>query len=193
MIFMRIIALVLTLAVLALPVEARRRWTPKAASGNVPTTVGYNSVGALTDPLNGGVIINSGPFVAPFSGTITVVEVYGVNITAGLTAYVGIYTDSAGAPNAPVGTYSTFASAGTWVLGWKSFTLSSPLSVTSGSSYWITFEVDTSTSVTNNYDTGFTNGAYYKNGHTPGAAWPNPFSATGSLNVKYSFRATLTP
>ncbi len=100
----RFLVLVLALSVLCLPMEARRRWIPKAASGGG----GTNNVTVLdTDGNNAnnvGNIITLNGLASVTAGDSIVIGVMGINVSGGLTFSAAGVTQTAG--TATIGTVS---------------------------------------------------------------------------------------
>ncbi|HVU15368.1 MAG TPA: DUF4082 domain-containing protein [Candidatus Didemnitutus sp.] len=144
-------------------------------------TVGNTTAGTQADNIySGGAWINAARFQA--GSTITA-----STIMAKIGAVPGkykcaVYSDSGGLPSTLIQTTSEVTAPAT---GWQSFTLTAPVTMTSGTFYWLAiWSNDTNAKV---YYSG-SNGTLRWASKTYGT-WPNPISTTGGSNLNYSIYA----
>ncbi|HEY4300749.1 MAG TPA: DUF4082 domain-containing protein [Candidatus Didemnitutus sp.] len=150
------------------------------ASGGTGT-VGNTTAGTSADNIySGGAWINACRFQAGSNLTAS-------TIMAKIGAVTGkykcaVYSDSGGLPNALIQTTAEVTAPAT---GWQSFTLTAPVTMNSGTFYWLAiWSNDTNARV---YYSG-TNGTLRWASKTYGT-WPNPISTTGGSNLNYSIYA----
>lgn len=161
-------------------------------ANNSTGQVGYSPVGGTADiGTNSAITFMKG--VATTSGTITVVNVYvaGVGAAPNNKGTAALYTDSGNSPT------SLLANSNEMVLtpnAWNTFTLTSPLAVTQGTTYWIGYKSN-STNLFDNapvYDTAATQEGGYINGRSYTTAWVgNEGGLSGRAFAKYSMFANI--
>lgn len=155
--------------------------TSSSASGTA--TAGVDTVGPLTDSGDSN-FMNAAQFTAGASGVIATLFA-NVGTTIGTApnnvAQMAIYTNSAGNPGTLLGS----TSATTLASGWNSFTLSSPVSITNGTVYWIAYNTNGTTAAQNNLKYESTGGTSKYAAQTYGT-WPGSFGANSGSVFKFS-------
>jgi hypothetical protein len=144
---------------------------------------GYDTVGGSEDTQPTG-YMSTGRFKAPSTGTITAVYLYCRTNSASGRVKVFIHSDNSGAPNTLLAS-SLEETVGT-VDGWQRFPLS--LSATKDSYYW--FGRMSDAVLYTKYDAGESGQWSYQGASLTYPTAPDPFSASGSENLKVSLYAT---
>jgi Putative Ig domain len=123
----------------------------------IPT--GLNGAGSWT----AGGTLNAWNYAPPRNGTAVSIAIYVNSGSAGTSNLLGIYSSSGGAPGTLLASTANF----TPVAGWNTVNLTTPLSVTSGTQYFLA-EFSNSTSLTGKQDdgSGITASVYYRTGQT---------------------------
>ncbi len=127
-------------------------------------------------------------FTASSTGTMSSINVaFDSRINSSSVFSVAVYSNNAGAPGTLLGSYSgtqviQVPNPGTLNINWNNITLNSPVSVTSGTIYWLAFQVNDSST----FD-GITTGGLsaYRSGITPGtwANWSSMGTSQGNSTV----------
>lgn len=99
----------------------------------VDPTFGYTSIGGSATNVTAAYNVAFGPHVAPEAGSVQSIAFYSNANTLGINFTFGIYGDTAGVPNALLGVSAGAAGAN---MDWMTLNLSSPASVSGGTSYW---------------------------------------------------------
>lgn len=160
----------------------------RRSAGGGSEILGYNTIGGTSVSAGANTLLFQARFSPSQTGTITQVEIYSSNSSAVQDIKIAIYNDSAGEPSTLVATETEFTDIGTWSLGWKAFTVS--YSVTSGSNYWISFNLSNASVTTLYYDT-LSNCQSYKT-QTYSNAFPSPATGLSTFSQNISARATNT-
>jgi hypothetical protein len=149
-------------------------------TGSTSASTSTQTVGGASNIVNvGAMFVFASSFSASASGTVTKV---GINVAgAGGSVMTAIYSDSGGTPGNVLGT-STSTGA---VNGWNDLPLTTPVSMTSGTRYWLA--VESSSSSTSLYWAAA--GSYYRSGQTYGT-FPNPFGTPSSTSIALNMRIT---
>jgi hypothetical protein len=160
-------------------------------TSNVPTgtpNMGTTTVGSQTDNADSN-FMNTMRVTAGANGTIT-------NLYANIGAIIGtapnnqgqmaIYSNSGGEP----GTLLASSSSTTLASGWNTFTLTSPLAVTSGTIYWIAYNTNGTASNQNNMRVETSGGVSRYAAQTFGT-WPSSFGGTTSSAFNLSLYAVI--
>ena len=166
-----------------------------ACPGSVAVAGGSEEIGYTTagteDPVDfvSGNIRCSAIDAPSGNGTITSISMYSSCASELADLKVGIYQDDTGAPTTRIGTEATFTDEPSWALGWKSFTVSFPVS--SGVSYWICVEsvYEEGVHVYLYYDVGAAGSRHYDANDF--SAWPATFTSDSNSTALYSFKATV--
>jgi len=168
-----------------------------AATGSSPTSFG-SSAGTQTD--SNGNLIQAGSFTAPVSGNLTSITVDFAAKNGADTFSVAVYADNGS--NAPgtrlmssTGTQAIVLPNGTSGHNLNTMNLSSPLSVTSGTTYWLAFNTDTSGDNFWFKGTGASSRCYYSNNGGAGitnGTWPTTAPTANQNNAGCAFNVTGT-
>jgi hypothetical protein len=134
------------------------------------TTQGGNHAGSAN-------AIDGSPYVCPADGTASSIAVD--LFAASVSLHCAIYSDSGGAPQSLLAQSVTLTPP---VAGWNTLSLTSPLNLSGGTTYWLMFNGDGSMSTY--YNTGGTD--KYQSPTSGVVAFPNPISASGSSTANYS-------
>ncbi|HEX8763306.1 MAG TPA: hypothetical protein VF733_06155, partial [Candidatus Saccharimonadales bacterium] len=160
-------------------------------TSNTPSgtpNMGTTTQGSLTDSGDSN-FMNSMRVTAGATGTITTLYA-NVGTTLGGSpnnqGQMAIYSNSAGEP----GTLLASSSSTTLASGWNAFTLSSPLSVTSGTIYWIAYNTNGTASNQNNLRYESTGGVVRYAAQTFGT-WPSSFGGATSSVFNFSMYAVI--
>jgi hypothetical protein len=159
-------------------------------AGGGPVTMGVTTLLGASDSNSMGIFAQIE--TAPVSGTVTSLSFYidpGSSPNSGASILLGVYSDTGAFPNQLLAETSsvTDPTPGAWL----TLSLTSSLSVTQGTSYWLAYEVSGSSI---NYLTGPVAGgkicgASVTFGPMP-ATFPSPMSCNG---YPWSFYATIQP
>ncbi len=151
----------------------------------VDPTFGYGTIGGTNaDTWN---YIGSKFSMNSENGTLSKITAYTKKTTAGtMNKIAALYSDSSGAPNAPLATSSVTGGVGT-TASWVDMTMPS-YSLASGTTYWLWQGHDSSATVY--WDTGSTNQYALKSITYPD--WSNPITSPTYFARKVSIYATYT-
>ncbi len=184
-------------------IQARNDGAINIDGGNGGNTMGYTLVGGSAGNGEDGILI-ANQFIAPSTGNITSVSGYvgaggGVQSSPNNQYQFAVYTDSSGQPN----TYLGSTSVGTLnsSAAWDTLNLTSPLSLTAGTPYWLVYWSNATGTGTNAYNDlsfdGSGGSAWYvadSFGSGSSNGLPTSFPGGGSSdNVNHSIYATYGP
>lgn len=176
----RFLVLVLSLSILCLPMEARRRWVPKIAAAASTTFVTGQTLGTDTTGNNGyelGMQID----VQGASITVTHISFYVISGSTG-THTGNIYSDPFGTPVSVASVSLNF----TGLSGWQHVALGSSVVLSASTTYALSGNFVVSTDHTYNNDTTLTHTAVANvpnSLYRPGAA--GTFGVSGSTDNCY--------
>ncbi len=160
-------------------------------TSNTPSgtpNMGTTTQGSLTDSGDSN-FMNSMKVTAGATGTVTTLYA-NVGTTVGSSpnnqAQMAIFSNLAGEP----GTLLASSSSTTIASGWNAFTLTSPLSVTSGTIYWIAYNTNGTASNQNDLRYESTGGVVRYAAQTFGT-WPSSFGGATSSAFNFSMYAVI--
>jgi preprotein translocase subunit SecG len=151
-------------------------------TGSTNTVTSTQTVGGASKTVSiGAMFVYASSFSASASGTAMTV---GINVAgAGGSVMTAIYSDNGGAPGSLLGTSVSTAA----VNGWNDLPLTAPVTITSGTSYWLAVE---SSTASNSLYYASAAGSYFKTGQSYGT-FPSPFGTpTAASSITFNMRVT---
>jgi len=165
-------------------------WLDKAAYPvKIDPEFGYHTIGEISGPGATDAVLATARDQAPVSGTVTSIFLYSRETDSGQDVKVGIYTDSAGDPNALTsGSPEAFNNCGPWDEEWHEFT-PVEIPVTSGAYYWIA--ANNNQAMTEVWYDDDAPGAFPVDSLSYQSSWNDPFEEDTNYNIEGSFYAEI--
>ncbi len=161
-------------------------------TSNTPSgtpNMGTTTVGSQTDSADSN-FMNAMRVTAGATGTLSTLYA-NVGATIGSSpnnqGQMAIYSSTGGEPDALLGS----SSSTTLSSGWNAFTLTSPVSITSGTTYWITYNTNGTAAAQNDLRTETSGGVSRYKAQTFGT-WPSTFGGTTSSAYNFSMYGVIT-